>query len=294
MTRLLTDNVEVIAQSQEGVPKLRQVILDLAVRGKLVEQDSGDDPASLLLDQAAVQRRAFSSGGIARPVQGEGSQALPDGWAFATLRELARVRGGMTPAMSNSAYWGGEIPWVSPKDMHIGRISGSELRITARALEETSLELIPVNSILVVARSGILKRKLPIQVTAVPCTINQDLKAFTPFIASLVPYVELLLRGYESTILREDVKQGTTVQSLISNKLFDRLFPIPPLAEQGRILRRVDELMALCGQLSTSIAAAGRVQASLATSITSAAGADAEHSSSSAKSSSSSGPVALG
>jgi len=145
----------------------------------------------------------------------------------------------------------GKIPWVSPKDMHAGAIVDSELKITETALQESSLELVPVGSVLIVGRSGILKRKLPAQITSVPCTVNQDLKALTPIAPLSSTYLRLMLLGTEGDILKNDVKTGTTVQSLVFDKLFARKFGLPPQAEQDRIIAKVDELMALCDRLET-------------------------------------------
>lgn len=155
--------------------------------GKLVLQDANDEPASELLKRIQAEKSRLVAEGkikkeksLAAIAAEEKPFALPLGWEWVRLSEITSICGGSTPSMAKSEYWGGDILWVSPKDMHDGAIVDSELKITAKALKETNLELIPVGSILVVGRNGILKRKLPAQITAVPCTINQDIKAVTP------------------------------------------------------------------------------------------------------------------
>lgn len=224
-----------------GIKKLRELILELAVRGLLVPQDPNDEPASELLKRIAAEKvRLVKEGKIKKekhlPATGKEEEpfVLPNGWAFFRLSQVAAIRGGCTPSMAKSVFWGGDIPWVSPKDMHNGLITNSELKVTAKALTETSLELVPVGSILIVGRSGILKRKLPAQITGVPCTINQDLKALTPVTPMFDRYLQLILLGNQNNILKLDVKQGTTVQSLVYESLFNRPFSLPPLAEQHR------------------------------------------------------------
>ena len=91
------------------------------------------------------------------------------------LRELVRVSGGKTPSMSNSLYWNGDIVWISSKDMKSSRIFGSELKITNLALNE--MTLYHPGTLLLVARSGILKHSLPLAILEVDATINQDIKA---------------------------------------------------------------------------------------------------------------------
>ncbi|EIU1653468.1 restriction endonuclease subunit S [Pseudomonas aeruginosa] len=270
MTALLTDNLPLLAGAPNGIKKLRELILELAVRGKLVPQDPNDEPASELLKRIAEEKaRLVAEGKIkkqkppAESTEVEKPFGLPEGWSWTSLNEIAAMRGGSTPSMSKPEFWDGDIPWVSPKDMHDGDITDSELKITQLALDKTSLELVPIGSILLVGRSGILKRKLPAQIAAVPCTINQDLKAISPFQPQPSNYVQLMLRGTERVILREDVKQGTTVQSLVYEKLFVRPFGLPPLAEQHRIVAKVDELMALCDRLEARQADAESAHAQL-------------------------------
>lgn len=256
MSAVLTDNLPLLAGAPNGIKKLRELILELAVRGKLVPQDPKDEPASELLKRIAEEKARLVAEGkikkqkpLTKSAEGEKLFGLPEGWSWTSLNEIAAMRGGSTPSMSKSEFWNGDIPWVSPKDMHDGDITDSELKVTQLALNKTNLELVPIGSILLVGRSGILKRKLPAQITAVPCTINQDLKAISPFQPQPSNYVQLMLRGTERFILKEDVKQGTTVQSLVYNKLFVRPFGLPPLAEQQRIVAKVDELMTLCDRL---------------------------------------------
>ncbi|ASK93222.1 restriction endonuclease subunit S [Xanthomonas campestris pv. trichodesmae] len=270
MTTLLTGNLPLLAGAPNGIKKLRELILELAVRGKLVPQDPSDEPASELLKRIAEEKARLVGEGKAKKQKvlaeiGEEKTPfeLPVGWVWCRLSELAVIRGGCTPSMSKSEFWDGGIPWVSPKDMHTGDVADSELKVTQLALVSSSLELVPVGSILLVGRSGILKRKLPVQLTTVPCTINQDLKAISPYQPLLPRYVQLMLMGTERLILVEDVKQGTTVQSIVYDRLFSRLFGLPPLPEQHRIVAKVDELMALCDRLEVRQADADSAHAQL-------------------------------
>lgn len=270
MTALLTYNLPLLVDAPNGIKKLRELILELAVRGKLVPQDPYDEPANYLLTRITAEKARLAAEGkikkqtpMAAIAAEEKPFELPSGWVWSRINDLAILRGGSTPSMSKSEFWNGEVPWVSPKDMHSGAITNSELKVTRRALEETSLDLIPIGSILIVGRSGILKRKLPVQISAVVCTINQDLKAISPFQPLQARYIQLMLQGTERQILAEDVKQGTTVQSLIYEKLFSRLFGLPPLAEQNRIAAKVDELMVMCDRLEAQQADAESAHAQL-------------------------------
>src|SRR5690606_14306393 len=77
----------------------------------------------------------------------------------------------------------------------------------------------------------------------------QDIKVLTPHIKGLERYLQIMFFGMTSYILKELVKTGTTVQSLKYDEFAAHPFPLPPLAEQERIVAKVDELMALCDRL---------------------------------------------
>jgi type I restriction enzyme S subunit len=93
------------------------------------------------------------------------------------LGKLIDLQGGGTPSKSNPTYWGGDIPWVSPKDMKRDFIDDAEDHITQLALDDTNSRIMPINSILIVVRGMILARYVPVAVTVAPVTINQDMKA---------------------------------------------------------------------------------------------------------------------
>src|SRR5690606_25386531 len=107
-------------------------------------------------------------------------------WETQSLGNAARFVGGGTPSKKNPKFWEGEIPWVSPKDMGDWRISDSEDHITEAAIESSATQLIPKRSILIVVRSGILARKLPVGLNDRVVALNQDMKALVPS-ADLLP-----------------------------------------------------------------------------------------------------------
>lgn len=247
-----------LADAPNGVQKLRELILQLAVRGKLVPQDPSDDPAGALLERIAAEKgRLFGDGKIGKPTllapigEDDARSQLPDGWSWARLAELGEFCGGSTPSKGNASYWGEGVPWVSPKDMKSDFITDSEDAITERALNETRIRLVPPRSLLIVTRSGILRRTLPVGINTMRCTVNQDLKVLIPYVTGIEEYLRILLRGHEAFILRELVKGGMTVQSVVFDQFERYAFPFPPLREQRRIVAKVDELMALCDTLET-------------------------------------------
>ena len=102
-------------------------------------------------------------------------------WRTIELTKVCKtILGGGTPSKSHPEYFMGTVPWVSPKDMKKAIISDSIDHITEEAIASSTTNLIPVNSVLMVIRSGILKHTLPVAINSVPVTINQDMKAFVP------------------------------------------------------------------------------------------------------------------
>lgn len=158
------------------------------------------------------------------------------------LRDLGDWTGGNTPSKANPAFWtDGTVPWVSPKDMKVDEITSSEDRVTQRALNEGRVSLVREGSVLFVTRSGILAHSLPVAVSKVPVTINQDLKALTPRPDVLSKYVAHAVRGASQRVLKECSKHGTTVASIETNALLDFEIPLVGVGEQRRIVAEIDK-----------------------------------------------------
>ena len=102
---------------------------------------------------------------------------VPEHWDLPKLKSIASFSGGGTPSRENLAYWNGDIPWVSPKDMKAERIVGAEEYITEEGLRSSSSNLLSAGRVLMVVRSGILKHTIPVAINDVPVALNQDMKA---------------------------------------------------------------------------------------------------------------------
>ena len=173
----------------------------------------------------------------------DGNGALPDGWTDATLDDLGEWKGGGTPSKSNSAFWrDGNVPWVSPKDMKRFYLDDAEDRITHDAVKNSSAQLLPADSVLVVTRSGILQRILPVAINRVPVATNQDLKTLIPIDGIDSRYVAYLLKAKDQNLRDECSKDGTTVASIDLPKLKAYRFGLAPEAEQRRIVSKIESL----------------------------------------------------
>ena len=175
---------------------------------------------------------------------------VPQHWEVIPLGFLVTMTGGMTPSMANAEYWEGDIPWVTPKDMKQPKISDSIDRVTNRALEDTSIALIPVNAVLIVVRGMILAHSFPTAITEKPVTINQDMKALRAGEKLEVEYLFWTLTGFAKVFsaLAQESAHGTRKMETETIKKF--AFPVPPGDEQKAIIRSLEAWLRQLDSLS--------------------------------------------
>jgi type I restriction enzyme S subunit len=179
---------------------------------------------------------------------------LPEGWVWMPLGMLGIWSGGGTPSKAVASYWtGGTIPWVSPKDMKFAIIKDTQDKITEKAVHDSATRFIPPKSVLMVMRSGILRHTFPVAVNQDRVTLNQDLRALSPFEGVDAEFLAHYLRLIQRVILHECSKDGTTVQSIEASALEKILVPIAPFPEQRRIVAQIDELFAEIAEGATAL-----------------------------------------
>lgn len=240
-----------ISNAPDAILHLRRFIFQLAVRGKLVEQDPGDEPASELLTRIQAERAGLTSDGKAAKSQTlqptdvkSVPYEIPPSWKWVKLAATVNKHfGGGTPSKSISAYWGGEILWASVKDVGKSKyIEDTIDRITEAGLADSSSNLIPPGNLIVVTRMGLGK----VSINRVPIAINQDLRALSLSTLTIVDYHYLFFKTHDFA------GTGLTVKGIKVEELLNVAFPLPPLAEQRRIVAKVDVLMALCDRLEAA------------------------------------------
>jgi type I restriction enzyme S subunit len=271
----LAPHFDTLFCTEDSIDQLKQTILQLAVMGRLVKQDPADEPASELLKKVEKEKKRLVKEGKlkeAAPLPEIGQEErpfqLPSGWEWVRLKNLGYITGGGTPSTSNRSYWdGGNILWITPKDMKADYLEDAESRVTLDGVKNSSAKLIPPHSVLVVARSGILKRTLPVSINVVECVVNQDLKVLVPLHQGMERYIQLMLQGHEKFILKELVKYGMTVHSLLYEKFEMQPFPLPPLPEQKRIVAKLESLMSLCDHLKERLLKSQEIQNTLSKTI---------------------------
>lgn len=164
-------------------------------------------------------------------------------WPLRPLRELVRIASGKTPSRNQARYWGGEVPWISPKDMKIPFISSSQEKVTQAAIEERRVDLLPAGVVLVVVRGMILAHTLPVALTTAPATINQDIKALSARDGLEPEFLFWMIRASASALLRETTVAGHGTKRLETDWLLNREIPLPPIESQSRVVERIREAM---------------------------------------------------
>lgn len=219
---------------------LKAKLITAGIQGKLTKQLESDGIAEELYKQIQEEKQKLIKEGKIKkekplpPISpDEIPFEIPPNWMWVRLSSLGTFSSGKTPSMAEPAYWDGDIPWVTSKDMKTRIITDSEMHITKLGAE--NMQIYPEGTLLLVVRSGILRRILPLCVLGVDSTINQDLKAFSLYDLSISPWLYFAIKAFEPYILKNLVKAMTTVESLKFDEFASMLLPLPPLAEQKRI-----------------------------------------------------------
>ncbi|KJH84100.1 restriction endonuclease [Pseudomonas fluorescens] len=268
MTALLTDNLPLLAGSPNGIKKLRELILELAVRGKLVPQDPSDEPASMLLKRIADDKaRLVAIGKLKKqkPLEdvddAEKPFALPDGWEWVRLGQVTEASTGH--AFKSSEYRASgtlvlRVTNINPD----GTLDLSDAKYIDPVEADSTYKSVRLerDEILLVMVGGSLGKIGVVDESCLPAVLNQNMwKMFRPTSVSR-DYFVYGLRLINATQLKIT---SSTHGHLAQGEYLSKLFPLAPEQEQHRIVAKVDELMALCDRLEAQQADAENAHARL-------------------------------
>ena len=228
--------------------KLRQKILDLAIRGKLVPQDPNDEPASVLLERIRAEKeQLIKEGKIKRSKKSAASDTshyknvpfeVPESWCWTTLGEIGNWQAGATPSRMRKDYYGGNIPWLKTGDLTDGYIYEIPETITDKALEETSVKLNPTGSVLIAMYGATIGK---IGILTFPATTNQACCACVDYKAVTQKYLFNFLLSHKEEFVK--MGGGGAQPNISKEKIISTLIPIPPIAEQNRIADEIERLI---------------------------------------------------
>jgi type I restriction enzyme S subunit len=240
---------EALASSTNGITKLRELILELAVRGLLVPQDLNDEPASELLKRINFNDQVKKDSIHPTYSNSIVEIQLPTGWEYVKLEQIANVGTGTTPSRGKPEYFlPPSIPWVTSGETSAPFIKHTAERISELALKETSLKIYPIGT-LIMAMYGQGKTRGQISELTIEATTNQACAAIVLKLKDEWHrrYIKLHFQKQYDEI--REASAGGAQPNLNVGKVKSTLISLPPIEEQRRIVTKVDELMALCNQL---------------------------------------------
>ena len=248
---LLFADFDRLIQSSESVHRLRRFILDLAVRGKLVPQDPNDEPASELLKRIAAEKaRLVKAGAIGKPKQlpaiDEPPYAIPDSWRWLPIRAATSDRAQCVP---QTAFTYIDVTAIDKEKGFIAKpkvLQANEAPSRARKIvRKGDVVYSCVRPYLLnVAVVGEDFDPLPIASTAFAVLYGHGL---------VLPWFQWIVLRSPFMVTRVEEEMRGQAYPAIKDSDFARLpFPLPPLAEQHRIVAKVNELMALCDRLEAA------------------------------------------
>jgi len=269
----LAANFDTLFTTESSIDQLKQTLLQLAVMGKLVPQDPNAEPASVLLEKIAAEKEALIKAGkikkqklLPEITEDEKTFELPNGWELVRLNNAIDVRDGThdSPKDSNDAD---SYPLVTSKNFSNGEIDFENARRISAIdhLEISKRSLVEVEDILFSMIGGnignqvMVKDERPFSVKNVALFKYYDKQSTSPYF--IKNYIENLAFNLQS-------QASGGAQPFVSlGVLRGLIIALPPIAEQHRIVAKVDELMALCDQLKARLNQAQTTQQQLAHAI---------------------------
>ena len=163
-------------------------------------------------------------------------------WKTDTVENLCKeIYGGGTPSKSHPEYYeDGDIPWVSSKDMKTEVLTDSQIKINQLGVDNSAARMVPINSVIMVIRSGILKHTLPVAINVVPITVNQDLKVFIPNERVLTRFLAVQFKMHEKDILSG--VRAVTADNIEFNSLKQRKLIVPPIDVQQEYVTFLEQI----------------------------------------------------
>jgi type I restriction enzyme S subunit len=270
----LAEHFHTLFTTEPSIDALKQTLLQLAVMGKLVPQGPSDKPASELLKRINEEKARLVAEGklkkqkpLAEIAEVEKSFELPEKWEWVRLEEVAQVGTGATPLRTNPKYFEpATINWVTSGETSQDHIHATEQKVSPLALTETNLTVYPPHT-LVIAMYGQGKTRGQISELLIDACTNQACAAIQMFDQdeSHRRYVKyFFVKSYDDIRL---LAAGGAQPNLNLGKIKETVLPLPPAAEQHRIVAKVDQLMALCDQLKTRLTQARQLNEQLASTL---------------------------
>ena len=225
--------------------ELKNSILQLAIQGKLVEQRPEEGTAEELFARIQKEKqRLIKEGKIKKEkflpeiTEDEKPFEIPESWKWVRVGNCGSWGAGATPSRTNSEYYGGTIPWLKTGDLNDGVIVEIPEYITELALEKTSVRLNPVDSVLMAMYGAIIGK---LGILAIEATTNQACCACIPYEGVYNKYLFYYLMASRASFIK--MGEGGAQPNISKEKIVNAMMPLPPFAEQKRIVAKIEELL---------------------------------------------------
>ena len=228
---------------QTIIKQTKSKILDLAIHGKLVPQDPNDEPAIELLKRINPNFTPCDNGHYPQlPFE------APQNWSWTTLGKIGKWQSGSTPNRLNKDYYNGNIPWIKTGDLNNGYITHIPESITEKALNETSVKLNPTGSVLIAMYGATIGK---IGILTFPATTNQACCACEVFNGIDKEFLFLFLLSHREEFIK--MGGGGAQPNISKEKIINTYIPLPPFAEQKRIVNTVNVLFTKLDDIMESL-----------------------------------------
>lgn len=251
----LEEHFELLTRENGNAALLKELILQLAVQGKLVEQDTKDEPADKLLqriknDNVDLINKKKRINFLRKNLISfyDNREIIPKSWSWVSFGDIIHLKTGATPSTNVPIYWGGKIKWLKSGDVSQGIIYDCEGRITEKGMQNSNCKLLPVDSVLI-ALNGQGKTRGTSALLKVEAACNQSLVALISVDKNLIlpEYIQTFLKANYMNI--RNITGHEKRRGLNMNLISRFVLPLPPTNEQMRIIARVESLLAKVDEL---------------------------------------------
>lgn len=257
----LLPKVEEYGKAQDALNKLnaelperlKKSILQEAIEGRLVPQNSNDEPASILLDKIHQEKAQLVKAGKLKKSalkeipfsEDEKPYEIPDSWEWCKLGWIGDWGAGATPAKGNPEYYDkGTIPWLRTGELNNGYVYDSEIKVTPKALEKCSLRMCEVGDVLIAMYGATIGK---VAIAGIKLTTNQACCACTPY-GIYNKYLLYYLMASKKTFI--EMGEGGAQPNISREKIVAFPFALPPLAEQKRIVEKLEQVLGKIEQMN--------------------------------------------
>ena len=225
---------------QESIKQTKSKVLDLAIHGKLVPQDPNEEPAIELLKRINPKAEIITDNGH--------YQKLPEGWTICRLKDISKIVTGSTPSKSNSGYYGGVFPFFKPADLDAGRHVYKAAEYLSEDGKKAS-KVVPKGTTAICCIGTIGK----VGYLMYEGTTNQQINCAIPSKVVDSVFLFYLCASPQFNDNLNSESSAVTISIVNKSKIEAISVPLPPLAEQKRIVSKIEEIFAQLEAIETAL-----------------------------------------